>query len=214
MPLQVAAWSSFEGSLCRRHASDVLHGSGWREQSQHIHRLRQVRERGHVALQSRGMRGREFHQQHQGHRYAPQRQVQRTEPDHQHLYERHHVDGSETSVDRSSYDGGISMKRPQVNQRQVIQQNGIALVSALLILVLLSAIAVGLVLTSNTETSVNANYRQERALDFAARAGIEEVRDRMAPATLNTLAGPGGASAPACLAAVPVVPASTNNGIL
>ena len=106
------------------------------------------------------------------------------------------------------------MKRPQVNQRQVIQQNGIALVSALLILVLLSAIAVGLVLTSNTETSVNANYRQERALDFAARAGIEEVRDRMAPATLNTLAGPGCASATACLAAVPVVPASTNNGIL
>ena len=60
------------------------------------------------------------------------------------------------------------MKSPKTNL-----QNGIALVSALLILILLSAIAVGLVLTSNTETAVNANYRQERALDFAARAGIE-----------------------------------------
>jgi len=101
------------------------------------------------------------------------------------------------------------MKRPQVNQ-----QNGIALVSALLILVLLSAIAVGLVLSSNTETSVNANYRQERTLDFAARAGIEEVRDRMAPATANTLAGPTCASATACLATIPVVPSAGNNGIL
>jgi Tfp pilus assembly protein PilX len=101
------------------------------------------------------------------------------------------------------------MKRPKVNQ-----QNGIALVSALLILILLSAIAVGLVLTSNTETSVNANYRQERTLDFAARAGIEEVRDRMAPATPNTLAGPTCGSASACLATLPVVPSTANNGIL
>ena len=101
------------------------------------------------------------------------------------------------------------MKRPQLNR-----QDGIALVSALLILILLSAIAVGLVLTANTETGVNANYRQERTLDFAARAGIEEVRDRMAPATTNTLMGPTCATTSACLAATPVVPSSSNNGIL
>ena len=106
------------------------------------------------------------------------------------------------------------MKRPKVNGQQMSQQNGIALVSALLILILLSAIAVGLVLSSNTETTVNANYRQERTLDFAARAGIEEVRDRMAPATTNTLASPGCVSATACLAAIPVVPTAANNGIL
>jgi Tfp pilus assembly protein PilX len=94
------------------------------------------------------------------------------------------------------------------------RQNGIALISALLILILLSAIAVGLVLTSNTESSVNANYRKERELDFAARAGIEEVRDRMAPASANTLISPTCASASACLAATPVVPSTSNNGIL
>lgn len=94
------------------------------------------------------------------------------------------------------------------------RQSGIALISALLILILLSAIAAALVLTSNTETGVNTNYRQERSLDFAARAGIEEVRDRMAPATANTLVSPTCAPATACLAAVPVVPSTTNAGIL
>jgi type II secretory pathway component PulK len=74
------------------------------------------------------------------------------------------------------------MKQPATRR-----QDGIALISALLILVLVSAIAIGLVLTANTETAVNTNYRQERALDFAARAGIEEVRDRMAPASAHTL---------------------------
>jgi Tfp pilus assembly protein PilX len=94
------------------------------------------------------------------------------------------------------------------------QQNGIALVSALLILILLSAIAVGLVLTSNTETAVNANYRQERALDFGARAGIEEVRDRLAAASAHTLMAPACTPASACVAATAVVPSTSNNGIL
>jgi Tfp pilus assembly protein PilX len=103
----------------------------------------------------------------------------------------------------------LQMKKPATSR-----QNGIALVSALLILVLLSAIAVGLVLTANTESAVNANYRQERALDFAARAGIEEVRDRMASASAHTLVSPTCTPASACLAAAPVVPSTTNNGIL
>ena len=101
------------------------------------------------------------------------------------------------------------MKRPKTNL-----QNGIALVSALLILILLSAIAVGLVLTSNTETAVNANYRQERALDFAARAGVEEVRDRMAPASAHTLISPTCTPASACVPATAAVPSTSNNGIL
>jgi Tfp pilus assembly protein PilX len=101
------------------------------------------------------------------------------------------------------------MKRSKTNL-----QNGIALVSALLILILLSAIAVGLVLTSNTETAVNTNYRQERTLDFAARAGIEEVRNRMTPSSANSLVSPSCTSATACLAAAAVVPSTSNNGIL
>jgi Tfp pilus assembly protein PilX len=94
------------------------------------------------------------------------------------------------------------------------RQNGIALFSALMILLLLSAIAASLVMMSNTETSVNANYRAERTLDFGARAGIEEVRDRLMTSNAATLISPTCAPASACLPAAPVVPSTTNNGIL
>jgi Tfp pilus assembly protein PilX len=94
------------------------------------------------------------------------------------------------------------------------RQKGIALFSALMILLLLSAIAASLVMMGNTETSVNANYRAERTLDFAARAGIEEVRDRLMPSNAATLISPTCAPASACLAANPVVPSTINNGIL
>jgi len=101
-----------------------------------------------------------------------------------------------------------------MNRILVKRQRGIALLSALLILLLLSAVAVGLVLTANTETAVNFNYRQERTLDFAARAGIEEVRDRLPAANAATLMAPTCATASACLAATPVVPSTSNQGIL
>jgi Tfp pilus assembly protein PilX len=93
-------------------------------------------------------------------------------------------------------------------------QNGIALFSALMVLLLLSALAVGLVMMSNTETTVETNYRQERMLDFAARAGIEEVRDRLVPSNAATLVSPTCTPAAACLAAAPVVPSAANQGIL
>lgn len=63
-------------------------------------------------------------------------------------------------------------------------ERGIALLFALFTLLALSAIAATLVLMTNTETSVNSNYRQERVSSFAAKSGMEEVRDRMS--TLNT----------------------------
>ena len=101
------------------------------------------------------------------------------------------------------------MKPPKIRQ-----QNGIALVSALLILLLLSALAAGLVLMTNTDTAVNSNYRGERILDFGARAGIEEVRDRLVASNAATLLSPTCAPSSACLSAAPVVPSSSNQGIL
>jgi hypothetical protein len=58
-------------------------------------------------------------------------------------------------------------------------QAGVALLMALLALMVLSAIAVGLVYMTNTESQVNSNYRSEQVAYFAAKAGIEEARDRM-----------------------------------
>jgi Tfp pilus assembly protein PilX len=62
-------------------------------------------------------------------------------------------------------------------------QRGVAMLFTLFTLLLLSAIAATLVFLTNTETAVNSNYRAERVTSFAAKAGMEEVRDRMP--TLN-----------------------------
>ena len=76
-------------------------------------------------------------------------------------------------------------------------ERGVALLFALFTLLLLSAIAASLMFMTNTESSVNSNYRSERLSAFAAKAGMEEVRDRMPalntaaklPTTLPPLAG-------------------------
>ncbi|HWY08526.1 MAG TPA: pilus assembly PilX N-terminal domain-containing protein [Candidatus Acidoferrales bacterium] len=60
------------------------------------------------------------------------------------------------------------------------RERGVALVFAIFTLLLVSAIAATLVFMTNTETSVNSNYRAERVSSFAAKAGMEEIRDRMA----------------------------------
>ena len=56
-------------------------------------------------------------------------------------------------------------------------ERGVALLFALFTLLLLSAIAASLVFMTNTDTSVTTNYRSERVSSFAAKAGMEEVRD-------------------------------------
>jgi hypothetical protein len=66
-------------------------------------------------------------------------------------------------------------------------EKGIALVLSILALLLLSAIAVGMMYTSSTEASVNSNFKSEETEYFAARAGVEEVRDRMLPYNPNTI---------------------------
>jgi Tfp pilus assembly protein PilX len=69
--------------------------------------------------------------------------------------------------------------RNKTENRSKSRERGVALLFALFTLLLLSAIAVSLVFMTNTETSVNSNYRTERVSSFAAKAGMEEVRDRM-----------------------------------
>ena len=60
-------------------------------------------------------------------------------------------------------------------------QKGVALLLSILALLLLSAIAVSMMYMSTTESSVSANFKNEETQYFSARAGIEEVRDRMIP---------------------------------
>ena len=58
-------------------------------------------------------------------------------------------------------------------------EKGFAMLIAIFTLLLLTAIGAGMVALTNTDTSISANFRDEQTAYFAAKAGIEEVRDRL-----------------------------------
>src|SRR6266853_4144217 len=90
------------------------------------------------------------------------------------------------------YTHKLRLGSPDVRQNE----RGMALLLVLLTLLLLTAIGLGMMYMSDTETSVNSNYRDTQLSFFAMRAGLEETRDRMrsnsiAPLTLpTTMPGP------------------------
>src|SRR5438105_1676531 len=87
------------------------------------------------------------------------------------------------------------MKKNRKNQQQ-----GIALISVLLVLVMLIIMALGLMYVADTDTAINNNYRREQQAYFAAKAGLEEVRDRMRRTHPNTLDNPAGSLLPKTVA--------------
>lgn len=58
-------------------------------------------------------------------------------------------------------------------------ERGIALIVALFALLLLSAIAMGMMYMADTETSVNNNYRDAQVAFFASQGGLQEARLRL-----------------------------------
>ena len=67
------------------------------------------------------------------------------------------------------------------------KERGVALVIALLVLLLITAVGTGMIIMSNTETNVSANFKDEQTAYFAAKGGIEEVRDRLRAGAPNSL---------------------------
>src|SRR5579859_590311 len=59
------------------------------------------------------------------------------------------------------------------------RQKGVALMLSLVLLLLITAIAFGVIGMSNTENSINTNFKSEETEYFAARAGVEEGRNRI-----------------------------------
>jgi Tfp pilus assembly protein PilX len=59
------------------------------------------------------------------------------------------------------------------------REQGVALVAVMLVLLLVTAMAAGIIILTNTETSTSANFKDEQRAFFAAKAGIEEARDRL-----------------------------------
>ncbi len=80
----------------------------------------------------------------------------------------------------------------KLRHRSTEKQSGIALLIVLVALLLASAIAMGMMFATNTETAINGNYRDTQRAYFAARAGIEEVRQRLQPGTTNAITAPAG----------------------
>jgi len=69
-------------------------------------------------------------------------------------------------------------------------ESGIALLIAIFVLMLISAVAISLVVSSGTESSLAGNYRTTLSAKFAATAGIEEARGRLVPSNPNPIALP------------------------
>jgi hypothetical protein len=77
--------------------------------------------------------------------------------------------------------------RSKGSRVQERSEAGVALIIAIIGLLLITAVAAGMILVSNSETNVDANYRDQQVALFAAKAGLQEARDRMLPANTNTI---------------------------
>jgi Tfp pilus assembly protein PilX len=71
------------------------------------------------------------------------------------------------------------MKMPRTI-RLARSEAGIALLISIFVLLLISVVAIALIVSSGTETSLAGNYRSSTAVYYAALSGIEEARGRLA----------------------------------
>ncbi len=69
-------------------------------------------------------------------------------------------------------------------------QRGVALLMAIIALLLVTAVGVGMMALTDTETGINANFRDAEVASYAARAGLEEARDRLRPSNPSPLTPP------------------------
>ncbi|MGB9465330.1 MAG: hypothetical protein WBR10_09470 [Candidatus Acidiferrum sp.] len=71
------------------------------------------------------------------------------------------------------------MKQNHKSRRR--SEDGIALLIAIFVLLLISVVAIALLVSSSTETALGANYRSSSTVYYAALAGLEEARGRLLP---------------------------------
>src|SRR5713101_7903167 len=94
---------------------------------------------------------------------------------------------------------------PITNHRD---ERGVALFVSILALLLLTEVAAGMMYLSSTETAISSNFKAQETAYFSARAGVEEVRDRMLPTTVYPTAPYSIATQVAALALPPGNPAA------
>jgi hypothetical protein len=69
--------------------------------------------------------------------------------------------------------------KTQIEQTSCERQRGIALLVVCFALLLLSVIGLGMMYSTNMETTINSNYRDKQAALYAALAGLQEARERI-----------------------------------
>ncbi|MGE5055457.1 MAG: PilX N-terminal domain-containing pilus assembly protein, partial [Acidobacteriota bacterium] len=80
------------------------------------------------------------------------------------------------------------MIRSRKNGKRHSEQ-GVALFVAIFTVLLITAIGAGMIMLTMTDTTISGNFRDEQKAFFAAKAGMEEVRDRFRNGAANSLAG-------------------------
>lgn len=74
-------------------------------------------------------------------------------------------------------------KGTSIRKRQ--KQQGVALLIAIFVLLLIGVVGIALVVSSGTESALAGNYRSSTSVQYAAVAGLEEVRARLRPNSPN-----------------------------
>lgn len=83
------------------------------------------------------------------------------------------------------------MRAPKIQRKtKAEKEGGVALIIVLLALLVLSAVAMGMMYSANMETEINANYKDSLRTFYAARAGLMEARERMRSRTALTYIAP------------------------
>lgn len=83
-----------------------------------------------------------------------------------------------TTTDHNCKERGASAQRPSFRRRE---ERGIALLMTIFCLLLLTAVAMAMMFSSDAETAISVNYRDSQIAGYAAFSGVQEARDRVHP---------------------------------
>src|SRR5437762_14065556 len=82
------------------------------------------------------------------------------------------------TTDHNWNERGASAQRPSFRRRE---ERGIALLMTIFGLLLLTAVAMAMMFSSDAETAISVNYRDSQIASYAAGSALEEARDRIQP---------------------------------
>jgi Tfp pilus assembly protein PilX len=91
---------------------------------------------------------------------------------------------ADASIPISEVDRGEVRASRQIQTKR--NEEGIALLISIFILLLISVVAIALIISSGTESSLAGNYRSATGVYYAALAGLEEARGRLLSNNANS----------------------------